>query len=522
MPVATRILGAAKLTGKPWPSVNFGMMHAVTAREAATIAAGGLESRADVEPLTYYGVARGLKEFAGRRHGLGAMATLAQRRLDGRGLDGLLNRQSLMAGLDGWHFLDRRQVWVLSGWTGASRVAGSRERMTALQRDPRHYLQRPDVRHLGVDSSATSLTGYGARMWLHKQEGSVLFNSAIGILSPGFDVNDMGYESRADLMNAHVGMGYAWNRPNRWRRGAWWIGALYDSRDFGWNRTSGGFYSSSEIRLVNNAVVRVDLNPAAGVLDGRRTRGGPLMRIGGGLAGDLSINTDPTRRLAFGVATSGLRRPESGTHNWSVEPSVTWKPVPRLALSLGPAYERVVEDAQYVTSVPDAGNVPANFGGRRYVFARLDQRTVSANVRFNFAFTPDLSLETYLQPLIAAGRYGGFKELARSRSYDFHRYGVDGGSTYDPGTGRVDPDGPAGPAASFTLPDPSFNLRSLRGNAVLRWEYRPGSALYFVWTQERTSQEDTGDLSLGPSTRRLLDAPANDIFLVKATYHFSL
>ena len=82
-----------------------------------------------------------------------------------------------------------------------------------MQRDPRHYLQRPDVDHLGVDSSATSLTGYGARLWLHKQEGSLLFNSAVGVLSPTFDVNDMGYQSRSDIVNAHLGMGWAWNQP---------------------------------------------------------------------------------------------------------------------------------------------------------------------------------------------------------------------------------------------------------------------------------------------------------------------
>jgi hypothetical protein len=502
VPVATRILGAAKLTGKLTPSVNFGMMHALTAREEADLAGDGFASRAEVEPLTYYGVVRGLKEFGERRHGLGALVTLAQRRFDDRGLASRLNRQSLMAGLDGWHFLDRRRVWVLSGWAGATRIAGTPERMAAVQNDPRHYLQRPDVDHLGVDSSATSLAGYGARLWLHKQQGSLLFNSAVGVLGPTFDVNDMGFQSRADVANAHLGMGWAWNRPTRWRRQAWAIGALYESHDLGGNLTSRGFYTSTEAQFVNNTVVHYNLNPIAAAYDNRRTRGGPLVRLPAGLQSDVSVTTDRTRRVVWGFELGGFRRPAAGSWNWSAGPSVTWKPVSSLALSLEPGFERNVEDAQYVTSAAAPGEVPADFGERRYVFARLDQRTVSANVRFNVSFTPNLSLETYLQPLVSAGEYTDFKELARSRSYDFVHYDEAG--------------------APLALPDPSFNFKSLRGNAVLRWEYRPGSVLYFVWTQERTDFERLGELRFGPSTRRLFDAEADDVFMVKATYYLDL
>ncbi len=502
VPVATRILGAAKLTGKLTPSVNFGMMHALTAREEADVFAGGLESRAEVEPLTYYGVVRGLKEFRDRRHGLGTMVTLAQRRFDDRGLESLLNRQSLMAGLDGWHFIDRRQVWVLSGWAGVTRLAGTRERMAAVQNDSRHYLQRPDVSHLGVDSSATSLAGYGARLWLHKQQGSLLFNSAVGVLSPKFDINDMGYLARADVVNAHLGSGWAWNRPNRWRRSAWAIGALYESHDLGGNLIARGLYASVETRLVNNTVVHWNVNPIAVAYDYRRTRGGPLVELPAALQSDVSVTTDRTRRVMWGLGLGGLRRPGADTWNWDVSPSVTWKPVPRLALSVEPTFERVVENAQYVTSMAASGEVPDDFGDRRYVFARMDQKTVGAHIRCNVSFTPNLSLETYLQPLISAGRYADFKELARSRSYDFVHYDETGA-----------PEG---------LPDPSFNFKSLRGNAVLRWEYRPGSVLYFVWTQQRTDFEPDGELRFGASARRLLDAQADDIFLVKATYYLDL
>jgi hypothetical protein len=521
VPVAAHILGAAKLTGKLSPSVNFGMLHAVTSREDAKYQLDGLHSKLPVEPLTYYGVVRGQKELKGGYNGLGAMTTLVQRRFDRSGLGDVLNRQSLMAGLDGWHFLDAKKVWVLSGWAVMSRVAGTEARMIGLQQDPRHYLQRPDAKHLGVDRDARSLTGYGARLWLNKQQGSVLSNSAIGFMTPSFDVNDIGYQMWVDVINAHVGGGYRWTNPGRWRRYAHVIGGLFQSRDFDGNITSEGVYGVSRVLFTNNLV----LTPQGGVyprtVNTRRTRGGPLTLNHPAYEFALSVETDTKAKLSYYVNAYASGVPETRSFERNVEPGLEWKPVSNLSLRIGPSLARAVEDAQYVTTsqVPDPGNVPADFGGLHYIFARLEQTTVGAVIRFNVSLTPDLSLQTYLQPLISAGRYTDFKELARSRSYEFLHH-----STYDPATNMVDPDGP-GPAPATPNDNwnfPQFNFKSLRGNAVLRWEYRPGSVLYLVWTQERADWEGMGDLRFGTSVRRLLDAKANNILLAKATYYFNL
>jgi hypothetical protein len=56
---------------------------------------------------------------------------------------------------------------------------------------------------------------------------------------------------------------------------------------------------------------------------------------------------------------------------------------------------------------------------------------------------------------------------------------------------------------------------------VFRWEFSPGSAFYLVWTQDRTDFEDTADLNFGRSSQRLLDAQADNIFLVKLTYYLN-
>ena len=517
VPIASHILGAAKLTGRPAPGWNFGTLQALTSRERAKVWTDGIESRSEVEPLTWYGMVRGQREFKEGRNGLGLLSTLAQRRFgDGGLLADDLNRQSLMAGLDGWHFLDPKKVWVLSGWSAMSRVAGTEARMDALQRSSRHYFQRPDAGYLGV-RDATSLTGFAGRLALNKQEGNVAFNSAVGVLDPKFDVSDMGYQSYADLVNAHVMTGYKWTKANRWQTESRLAGYVASNWDFGGERVWSEVGGSGHVTFINNhrLDVMADWYPEATA--NRQTRGGPhmLRRAGGDLG--LHYDTDENRTLSSCTNAGIESTPGTDSYDWYVTPKLVWKPSPRIYLSFGPTFEHNVADAQFVTSVAAPGEVPADFGGRRYVFARLDQTTVAAGIRLNVTFTPDLSLQTYIQPFISAGRFSDFKELARAGTYDFVHYGRDAGTSYEGGTVT-----PAAAGTPFALGDPSFNFKSLRGNAVLRWEYRPGSVLYFVWTQERTDEEALGDLRFGPSTRRLFDAQANDIFMVKATYYLSL
>ncbi len=125
------------------------------------------------------------------------------------------------------------------------------------------------------------------------------------------------------------------------------------------------------------------------------------------------------------------------------------------------------------------------------MFADLEQTTLSMDTRLNVTFTPDLSLELYAQPFIASGDYGALKELKAPGTFDFLRYGIDAGQVTvdEDGDSTVDPDG-AGPAESFTIGNRDFNRVSLRGTGVLRWEWRPGSTLFFVWQQNRSKRRD--------------------------------
>lgn len=215
----------------------------------------------------------------------------------------------------------------------------------------------------------------------------------------------------------------------------------------------------------------------------------------------------------------GIDGDVEGSHTAWFNPGIELKPISNLTLRVGPNLTWVHDDAQYVDTIDDP-TATATYG-QRYVFAELDQTTVAASLRLNWSLTPTLSLQTYIQPLVSTGEYTAYKELARARSYEFNVYGRNG-STIVAGTGEIDPDGPSGSAAPFTIDDPNFNFKSLRGNAVLRWEYSPGSTLFLVWTQERVDDVGPGQFNFDRDYRRLFDAHPNNIFLAKVSYYFNL
>jgi hypothetical protein len=236
------------------------------------------------------------------------------------------------------------------------------------------------------------------------------------------------------------------------------------------------------------------------------------------------------------------QRPRAGTE-WNVQLSARWKPASNINLSLGPMFGIETNDVQWVRRVADP--LMTSTYGARYVFGRLDQKVLGSEIRLDWTFTPKLTLQAYLQPYVAVGSYGVFKELAAPRTFDYNVYGdgtwsggagaggaggggagATNGSTvsYDAASGvyTVDPDGPAGAAAPFTFGNPDFNYKSLRGTVVLRWEYRPGSLLYFVWTQNRADYANPGDLRLGRDLGDLFSAPGDNIFLLKVSYRWNL
>lgn len=494
-PIGTTILGAAKIVGKLGSSTNFGMVNAVTAREEADLynTSTATEWQHDIEPLTYYGTARALKSYKDRNQGLGTMVSLVQRKFDDPSLENQLNGTGALGAIDGWAAFGENRLWVLSGWAAATHVRANETRMLELQRDPRHYFQRPDADHIEVDPNATDMTGYGARVWLNKERGKWFSNNAIGFMSPKFELNDIGFQSRADVVNGHIGTGRRWSDPGKVKQYSELIGAVFASGDFGGNMTWGGVYLSNYTEFRNHWQFNgwSSFNPVT--TNVRQTRGGPRMKNPAGYEVGFYGNTNPRSTLYY-TLEGNLYSKEEGSFDWYVSPSIEWKPVSNIRFSIGPQYAETFERGQYVETVPDPALTSTY--GNAYVFATLDQKTVSANIRLTWAFTPRISLQSYVQPFISAGTYTQFKALATPNTRDFVPY-----------------------VASY---NPDFNFKSLRGNTVFRWEYTPGSAFYFVWTQERVGYEPNGDFNFTNDLNELAKAPMSNLFLAKLTYYFTL
>jgi hypothetical protein len=522
IPIGTHILGAGKVTGKvgKW---NVGMVHALTGREYARIETAGKSRDVEVEPLTYYGVARAQRDFNEARQGVGLIATLASRSFSDQILRDQINSDALVMGLDGWTFFDSEKSFVLTGWAGVSSVHGNQARMVGLQRNSSHYFQRPDAKHVSVDSSATSLTGYAARFALNKQKGPVLFNAALGLINPKFDVNDLGYSSRTDIVYYHIGTGYRWTEPTSWYNNIIFNVAVFGNYDFDGNKMSHGYYIDAGWELPNFYNFQLAYKYLPSSMCTRSTRGGPAMLFPLGWYSYIAINSDSRKPVEVGLYAATFQG--GGEKQYSVQVYTQFKPLPSIALSVGPTLSRNVLEDQWVGSYTDS--YATQTYGRRYVFAHLDQTTLSADIRLKWTFTPQLSLELFAQPMISSGDYRDFKEFLQPRTFDFRIYGKNGSTIREQfdASGRVssyavDGDG-AGPAPSYGFGNPDFNVKSLRGNAVLRWEYRPGSTLYLVWTQSRSDTEPVGEFQFNRSLRRLWDARPDNIFMLKFTYWWS-
>jgi hypothetical protein len=237
-----------------------------------------------------------------------------------------------------------------------------------------------------------------------------------------------------------------------------------------------------------------------------------------------SVSTDSRKRVVAGLF-GDVGCATDGACDRNVGLDLQFRPASNVSLTVGPSLGHDETRIQYVTAYGDASATA--FAGRRYVFAAVTQNSVSMNTRLNITFSPNLTFELFAQPLIASGAYSRYKEFAAPRSGQTLEYGSDFGTvTVTPfASGRdsitVDPDGPGGsPGTGFF--DPSFTLRSLRGNAVLRWEYRPGSTLFVVWTRSSASELSRGSIDFGTDWQDLFRGPAENIFLVKFNYWVGL
>jgi hypothetical protein len=486
-PTSTRILGAGKVTGRLPGGFSLGFVDAVTDRVAGP-------GDVTLEPTTNYGVIRGNQDFRGGEGSLGFIFTGVNRSLDAASAS-QLHRSAYTGGVDArWRFNGRYEA---SGSFDLSRVAGDSAALALTQKDPVHLYQRPDD-NLEFDSTRTSLSGTNQELRFAKVAGKRLrFETAYQRRTPGFEINDIGFLRQADQQMWTSWANLAWYEPNkiyqqlRWNFNNWqhWSAeGLPTERAF-----------NSNVHVQFNSRWWLHLGGTLGQLGStycdRCARGGPAVRQDPYIAPWIVIEGD-NRRTLMPILSANYFRGDGGRSEQVVlEPELQLKVSTRFTTSLAATYDRNRDDRQYFDTFTD----PA--GGQHYTFAHLEQKTLSLTWRLGYTFTPTTTLQIYASPFVSKGTYSNVREIADARAGDYS-------ARYRPYGDPAITDNPGG-----------FNFQEFRSNVVFRWEYRPGSTLFLVWSQGRAAESQVeGTQSFRGDLNDLFSQRANNTFLVKVSY----
>ena len=517
MPEATTILGALKVSGKTRKGLSVGILESMTSRESALIDSAGIRRKEPVEPFTNYFVGRVEQDFKKGETTLGGMITSVNRNITSPGID-FLHRAAYTGGIDFQHNWNKR-TWYVAGNVIFSNVQGSKQAILNTQTSSARYFQRPDAGYLSVDSSRTSLTGYGASFKFGRtSQKRIQFETSVALRSPGLEYNDIGYMRYSDVIHHGTWVAYYLRNPffifnNFYLNTNYW---MY------WNFSGQLLSTYTNInfnsQFKNKWRLNGQFNRQSQGITTTLLRGGPSFIMPGSQSFNLNLGTDYSKKLSFFIGNyhgSGDVKSSSG-HEYYAE--INYKPTNSISISIDPDYGIQNQDLQYVTTAGPSGN-PA------YVFGRLEQKTLGITFRLNFTVNPELSIEYYGQPFISAGMYDQFKRVTQpDAAHYMDRYHLFSGEelSYDPVSYTYTVTEKTGTELPYTFGDPNFNFRQFRSNLVIRWEYHPGSTLYLVWSQGRTSTGSGGIFSYENDTRELFGTVPNNVFLVKLSYWFSL
>jgi hypothetical protein len=443
-----------------------------------------------MEPTANYAVLRGQQDFRNGESGVGVMLTGVNRDLD-QWTDSVLRRSAYVGALDFRHrFLSSH--YQISGSLDVSRVAGTDSAIAATQRDPVHFYQRPGA-GVSYDPTRTSLTGDAEELRFGKVGGGITrFETSYQRRSQGFEVNDLGFLRQADQQSWNTWFGVQAQHPAAVYQVAWW--------NFNWWQywTAAG----TPVERAANTNGHVQLNNRWWVMGGvtagqlgttfcdrNCSRGGPAVRVDpylsvwGEVDGDARPALVPYAWFNYWRGDGG--RSESFTGNTQV----TLRVASRFSTSLTLSATHNVNDVQWLANV-------TNNDTTHYTFAHLNQRQVSLTGRVDYTLSTVLTLQLYAQPFVSKGTYSNVRELADPNAVAFD-------NRYKP----------------YAAAPGGFNFKEFNSTAVLRWEYRPGSTLFVVWTQGRQGfLPAIGPRSLPGDFRDMFDLHPNNTFLVKASY----
>ena len=456
-PEQTTILGAAKVTGKAshW---TYGTLTALTAREYATVNAATVDAAGRQTVSRASRLVAPLTSYNAAR---------VQRDLGGSsnvgGVATAVVRERDADAITGGIDYNIRWARNLFNWNGA--WMGTR-----------------------APAAGGARAGFGGVTNLDYIGKHVEVQSNVAHVSPDFQITDLGFlaNSRVDKTDAQGT--FVLRQPDPW--GAFRLVQSSVDVGQGWN-SNRVVFERSVTTAVNTQFrnfwgVDVSMRRNFRALDDLDTRGGPPIVKPADTSLNLSVSSDSRKPWHVTVGLNGARD-EQGGWDARVEPEVRVQASDRLQLSLATNYRRAQTVAQWITNrdVDQDGRID-------HVYGRLRRDVVDVTARATYGFSRDTTLEVFLQPFVASGDYTDIRRLARPSSFEFE------------------------PA---TLPfDPDFNRKSLRGNVVMRWEWSPGSTLFFVWNISTLDLARPGVFTPGRDLGSAFGAAGTHVFMVKMTY----
>ena len=517
MPESTTILGAMKISGKTKKGLSIGILESVTAREDALIDSSGVRRKETVEPLTSYFVGRIQQDFNKGTTTIGGMFTAVNRDINTPVLD-YLHSGAYTAGIDFQHKWKER-TWYVAGNAEFSNVKGTPRALLVTQTSSARYYQRQDANYLSVDSSLTSLAGYGGTVKFGKSsQKRIQFETSLTLRSPGLEFNDIGYMRYSDVIHHGTWVAYYIRDPffifnNFYLNTNYW---MY------WNLSGKHLSSHTNMnfnsQFKNRWRINGNFNRQSEYISTTLLRGGPSFITPGNQSFNLNIASDGSKKLSFFLGNyhgSGDVKNFRG-HEYYAE--INYRPINSISLSISPGYGIEHQELQYVGSAGSEAN-PV------YLFGKLDQKTLSFTLRVNYTINPELSIEYYGQPFISAGKYSNFKKITESYADRFsdryHAFTTDE-LVFNSENNNYSIDENRDGIEDYSISNPDFNFRQFRSNLVVRWEYLPGSTIYLVWSQGRTGSDSNGLFSYGRDIKSLFQVTPRNVFLVKFSYWFAL
>jgi hypothetical protein len=513
MPDKTKILSAIKFSGTTSKGLSLGLIQSITANEyARQVDLLGNRTSQKVEPLTNYMIARIQKGYNAGTTVVGAMLTSTNRFINNRSLD-FLSNNAYTGGVDLIHRWKDKKYYVNAILTG-SYISGSALSIRKLQESSARYYQRPDADYVKYDTTASSLSGFGGIIGIGKGTGLWRYSTGIRWSTPGLELNDLGYMNYADEINQENVLTYFVNQPVSIFRTYQITLEQFNTWNFGGVYLGSGGHLSFTSEFKNQWSFNANLIYHSAGTDTRILRGGYDMKMPYVIHTFGGIKTDPSHKIIVGSDFGYDYGGNNSASSWQIRPSLSVRPISMLKFVVTADYEETRNELQYVTTVNYSPSA-------RYVLGTIDQVTLGLTFRAALYLTPELSIQYYGSPFVSRGKYTKLKRVDDPMAQKYtDRFTIYDNIDLVDGVYEIDENNDLITDYSFNNPD--FNFHQFRSNMVAKWEYRPGSYIYLVWSSERTGFTRDPSSNLGESFKQLGKVFPNNVFLVKVSYWFSL